>query len=147
MKVFDTNAYLNEIRWLIEQDHDVTLPVVGSSMTPFLVGDRDSVHICPLGGRQPGKGDIVLYQRANGRYILHRIVRTHADSYDLLGDAHDRIEGGIHQKQIFGVVNACIRKGKSVLPGSFLWWFFARVWPVLRPVRRPIMKLYQALKG
>ena len=147
MKVLDTNAYLDEIRDLLRSGHDVTIPVVGSSMTPFLVGDRDSVHLVPIHRRNLKPGDIVLYQRDNGRYILHRIFRLRGGSYDMLGDAHDMIERGIRREQIFGVVNACIRKEKTVLPGSFWWAFFARVWPRLRRVRRPIMAIYQALKG
>lgn len=147
MRVLNTNAYLDEIRALLRQGQDVTIPVVGGSMAPFLVGDRDQVHLIPPGRQTPRVGDIVLYQRANGRYILHRIHRLRGGTYEMLGDAQSKTERGIRREQIFGVANACVRKGKSVLPGSFWWVFFARVWPRLRPVRRPIVALYRALKG
>ena len=43
MKQVDTKAYMTALRSLTEQGHSVSVPVAGSSMSPFLAGGRDTV--------------------------------------------------------------------------------------------------------
>ena len=144
MKVVDTNAYLSELREIIAAGGDVSVPVSGGSMTPFLIHGRDQVHLRKP-NRRLKKGDIVLYQRANGQFVLHRIVRVHGDRCDLLGDAQTLTERNVPRTQIFALAVFCCRKGKWIGPRSLWWKFFAHVWPRLRPVRRPILGLYTRL--
>lgn len=58
--------------------HSVSVPVAGSSMSPFLAGGRDTVFFSrpdtPL-----RRGDIVFYERASGQFVMHRIRRVHRD--------------------------------------------------------------------
>lgn len=43
MRKLDTDAYLSTLRDLVNQGKEVRLIVSGSSMSPFLVHERDSI--------------------------------------------------------------------------------------------------------
>lgn len=53
---------------------EALLPVTGNSMWPLLVGGRDMVRLARP-DRCAQSGDIALYQKADGSYILHRVIR------------------------------------------------------------------------
>lgn len=146
-KVVDTGGYLSMLRELLEQGHEVGLPVAGSSMTPFLGDGRDQVFL-RAPDRPLRRGDIVLYQRDNGSYVLHRLYRVHGSgddaACDIVGDAQSEIERGVRRGQIFAVVTRARRKGKLISPGCCYWWFFQNVWIGMVPLRRPVMRLYAA---
>ena len=116
VRVVDTAALLEEYRTLVQQVDMVPLVVSGSSMTPFLVHGRDTVYLSKV-GRPLRRGDIVLYRRKSGAYILHRICRVRDGAFDIVGDAQTVIERGIEEKQIFAVVRAAKRTGRRQLPG------------------------------
>lgn len=90
MKILETEAYIDTLVDMVDQGNEVLLVVVGHSMEPFLVHERDQVLLSPI-TREVRKGDIILYQREDGQYILHRICRIRADGYDLVGDNHSII--------------------------------------------------------
>ena len=142
-KVVDTGEYITSLRDLIGQGHEVALPVAGSSMTPFLGDGRDRVFL-RAPDRLLRRGDVVLYQRDSGAYVLHRIHRVRGDVYDIVGDAQSEIERGVRREQIFAVVTRAERKGKLIAPGCFHWWFFQNVWIGMVPLRLPLLGLYAA---
>ena len=140
-RVVDTQLYLGMLRELIEEGKDVSVTVTGGSMTPFLIHRRDSVILSPAGNVR--RGDVVLYRRDCGTYVLHRIIRRAADgTYVLCGDAQTLVEKGVRRDQIFAVVTAVRRKGELKEPGCFFWFFFARIWICLIPLRQVILKTY-----
>ena len=144
-RVVDTQLYLGMLRELIEEGKDVSVTVTGGSMTPFLIHRRDSVILSPAGDVR--RGDVVLYRRDCGTYVLHRIIRRAADgTYVLCGDAQTVVEKGVRRDQIFAVVTAVRRKGELKEPGCFCWFFFARIWICLIPLRQSILGLYRLLK-
>lgn len=132
---------LPELLALLEQADSVPLTITGSSMTPFLAHGRDTVFLSKV-CRPLKKGDMILYQRRTGQYILHRICRVHPDCYDLIGDAHTVIEPGIRPDQVLAVVNTVRRKGKILKKGDFWWDFFAGFWLRIIPLRPALRKLY-----
>ena len=88
------------------------------------------------------RGDIVLYQRESGRYILHRIKKVRKDgSLVMVGDAQQELELLLSQNQVRARVVSVIHKGKACEPGDFRWWLYARVWLCLRPFRHFLMAL------
>ena len=124
MKMVDTRAYVSMLKALVKQGKEVRMVISGSSMAPFLIHGRDSIFFrAPK--RQPGKGDIVFYERPTGQFVVHRICRVHADGYDVIGDAQTEIEHNVHPEQIFAQVTKVERKGKMLVPGTF-WWEFLR---------------------
>ena len=148
-KQVDTGQYLSALCELIDQGHEVSIPVAGSSMTPFLGDKRDQVFV-KAPERPVRRGDIVLYRRRNGDFVLHRVYRVRGsgenETFDVIGDAQDIIERGIGREQVTAVVTRARRKGKLIEPGSFYWWFFQNIWIRMIPVRRMMMRVYTAIR-
>lgn len=141
MKI-DTKIYLSFLKEMIEQNTDVSIVISGNSMSPFLVNQRDVIYLSKI-NRKLKKGDLVLYQRLSGQYVVHRIVKVKKSGYYLAGDNQIAIEGPILDKQIFGLVTKVKRKGKWIEAGNFWWEFFEHVWVYLLPWRMIILKIYK----
>ena len=143
-RLVDTAEYVGVLRGLVEEGHEVSMLVSGSSMSPFLIHLRDTIYF-----KKPDRplraGDIVFYQRDSGQYVMHRILRVRGDAYDIIGDAQIEVERGVRRDQIFAVITRIRRKGKLIGPGDFWWTFFARVWTKLIPLRPLIAWAYARL--
>ena len=144
MRELDTAAYVGTLKALVEEGHEVSLLISGSSMAPFLVHHRDTIFF-KAPDRELKPGDMVFYQRSRGQYVMHRIRFVKADGYYLIGDGQQITEGPIAREQIFALVTAVKRKGKVIRPGDFWWEFFARVWLHIIPLRGIISRLYAKL--
>lgn len=145
-RIIANDVYLPVIRELLESGEEVPLTISGNSMSPFFIHERDKVLLAPAKGILK-KGDMALFQRKNGQYILHRICRVTPDNqYFFVGDAQTEIEGPIDREQIFGRVKAVCRKGRWLKPGDFWWDFFAHVWIRIIPARRAVCRVYSALR-
>lgn len=145
IKIIDSKEYLGAVKDLVLSGRTVSLTVTGGSMTPFLAGGRDRVFLSPVTAPLR-KGNVVMYTRPNGQYILHRIVRVRECSvFDIAGDAQTEIECGVRREQIFAKVTSIERKGKRISPPSFFWFFFAHIWIRLIPARKKIIRLETAL--
>lgn len=140
-----SDAYMEMMRDIVTQGKMVSLILSGNSMSPFLVNRRDKVFLEKPTGRLK-RGDIVFYQRDNGRYIMHRIYKIMDEEYYMIGDAQTIVEGPLNREQIFAVVNQCERKGKIITKGDFWWNFFEHVWIRIIPFRWPLVKLYNVIK-
>ena len=134
---------LEEYRALLEEEKVEALPllVTGGSMSPFLIGGRDTVFLSRL-DRPARRGDILLYRRDNGGYVLHRVYRAEAEVLTMVGDAQRILEPGIREDQVIALVTKAERKGKLLSPGCFWWDFFEKVWIRMIPLRRLIWKGY-----
>lgn len=145
-KSLDTAALFEEYRALLQTVDTLPLTITGSSMTPFLVPGRDSVLLT----RPPAalrRGDIALYRRASGAYVLHRVCRARRGVYTMLGDAQCMREPGVRHEQVIAVVQSALRKGKRQQKGCFWWEFFARVWLRLVPLRPALLRVYPFIFG
>ena len=76
------------IQELLAGGSTVQLTVTGISMRPMLLHRRDQVELAKAPSKLK-RCDIPLYQRQNGSYVLHRIVKVEKDGtyalYDLDG--------------------------------------------------------------
>lgn len=130
---------------LLEETESVPLVISGYSMNPFLAHGRDTVYLskaaCPLKA-----GDMILFRRDSGDYILHRILKKDPGRCTVAGDAQTWTEA-VRDDQILAVVTAVRRKGRLLRPGSFLWFFFEKIWRRMIPLRPRILKLYTKLTG
>lgn len=144
MREIDTCEYVTALRQLVLEGHEVSTRIAGSSMAPFLVHGRDTVFF-----RTPDRplkpGDMVFYQRRSGQYVMHRVCKIKNGGYYLVGDAQTVIEGPLDRDQIFGLVTRVRRKGRLIGPGSFWWFFFARIWRRMIPLRPYVLALYSRL--
>ena len=85
---------------------------VGDSMYP-LIQPRDLLIIKKL--TKPLKlGDIPLYKRDSGQYVLHRIVDINVNGYTMCGDNRFEAETGVAKKQILGILTGIVRNGETV---------------------------------
>lgn len=145
MKIVDTRQYVQTLRELTEQGREVSMVVAGSSMSPFLVNQRDVICFRKP-TKRPGRGDMVFYQRKNGQFVMHRIWRVRQEGYYLVGDAQTDIEGPIEEDQIFAQVTKVRRKGKWIGPKDFWWRFFKIIWIRMVPQRPAALKVYSFLR-
>ena len=84
-KVVLPNAVmLGEVSRMLDEGHSVVIMTKGSSMSPFIRGERDSVELLKL--PQVEVGDIVLCQLSPGHYVLHRVRAIKGDKVLLKGD-------------------------------------------------------------
>ena len=134
MKTIDTKSYLDALCEIANQGNCVSTVVAGASMTPFLSGGRDFVYL-ESPSRKLRKGDIVLFLRDDGRYVLHRIRYIRKDGYYMVGDRQTVTEGPVTPSQIKALVTGAKRKGKELSPKSPLWLFFSKVWIRIVPLR------------
>ena len=145
VKTVEPERLMPELLELLEVTEPVPLVVSGNSMSPFLAHGRDTVYLSNI-KEPPKRGDMVLYRRSSGAYILHRVSRVEETGCTIVGDAQDWLETGIQPQQILAVVTAVRRKGKLLRKGSFWWDFFEKVWIRMVPLRRGAMALYARLK-
>lgn len=105
----------------------------GVSMLPMLRQGIDSVVLSPLPEKLE-KYDLPLYQREDGKFILHRVVQV-GETYTCIGDNQFELEHGLRHDQMIAVVTDFYR-GKehhSVYePGYRL---YCRFWHYSRGVR------------
>lgn len=145
IKVVSPELLMKPLLTLLDEVEAVPLVISGDSMTPFLVHGRDTVYLSKIKGPLK-KGDMVLYQRIDGTYVLHRIFRVEKDSYTMIGDAQVHLEPGIQKSQIRAIVTAVRRKDKLLHKGSFLWEFFEHIWIYMVPIRPAARKTYTYTK-
>ena len=147
-KTMQPEVLLEEYRRLLRDDPSIdALPLVitGNSMSPFQIHGRDTVYLSRL-TRPVRRGDMLLYRRENGSYVLHRVYRASPESLTMIGDAQTVLEPGIRREQVIAIVTRVERKGKQLGPGSFWWGFFEKIWIRIIPLRRGICGLYSWIR-
>lgn len=125
------------IREKLEADGEVSFTVSGTSMQPMVYNRKDTVTIKKA--RLPlKKYEIPFYQRDNGQFVLHRVVKVQRDgNYTCRGDNQSFNEPDVRNDQIIGVLTSFERKGKKVLVDkSFKYKLYCRLWMLMRPYRR-----------
>jgi hypothetical protein len=95
-----------------ENGKTFTIPITGTSMLPLLVQGRDTVTLKKIDGKLK-KGDLPLYRRNDGAFVLHRIIDVLEDgSFIMCGDNQFIKEYGITDGNLIGVVTEINRDGK-----------------------------------
>ena len=125
-------------------DTSAFITVTGSSMVPILRHMRDRVCLEPP-GRPLHRGDVALYRRESGQYVLHRIVRMDAvDCLVCCGDHQWKTET-IHPEQIIGLVCGFERDGKLWSVRNIGYRLYTWLWVRMLPIRWPILALRRRL--
>ncbi len=121
------------IRQTLGEGRTVVIRPKGTSMLPLIRQGRDSVELSTLPERLK-KYDLPLYQRSDGQYVLHRIVKT-GQTYTCIGDNQFQKESGVTHRQMIAVVSAVYRDGKRIPITAFSYRVYCRLWHWSRPVR------------
>ena len=98
------NEMVEMIKEVISTDGEFRLYPRGTSMLPLIVEGKDSVVLA-----KPSLlcvGDVVLYKRQNGQFVLHRIIKIKGDNLFICGDNQTDIEKGITKSDVIAKVIA-----------------------------------------
>lgn len=141
--VMQNEILLTEVQRLVAEGESVTLKAKGTSMLPFIRGERDNVVLV-----KPGHirlYDIVLARVSTGNIVLHRVIAVDGDILTLMGDGNIR---GCEKCRINDVMAkvAAIDKGGRVLDCTNVSHIRkVRLWVALKPVRRYLLAIYRRL--
>lgn len=145
----EKNVQLSELMPLFREQlaagHTVRFGPRGTSMLPMLRQGMDQVVLSPLPDTLR-KYDLPLYQRDNGQYVLHRIVKVETDGYICMGDNQVQPEAGVRRDQMIAVVSEFYRDGKRHRVTEPGYRFYCRVWYAARHLRRLIRKMKGQLR-
>ncbi len=120
------------------------LRVTGSSMHPVLRDRRDTVYL-QAPHRPLKKGDVILYCRDNGAYVLHRIIRLMGEGEYLCSGDNQYISERVEGRQVLAVAESFCRGGKTFTPGHLGYRVIVWAWVGLFPVRRPLLAVRRRL--
>ena len=118
------------IRVAVENGKPVEMTVTGSSMMPLLIDRVSSVRMTKPDDLK--RGDIVLFLRSDGHYVLHRIARVQDGSYDIIGDNQWVADRNVLQKDIIAKVMSYSRDGKHWKESDS---FYQLLLPALKTIR------------
>lgn len=144
IRILSAEELIPPLLELLEATDCVPLVISGNSMNPFLVHHRDTVYLSKI-RRSLKRGDMILYRRDSGKFVLHRIYQAEHGTFTLVGDAQTTLERGIRPDQVWAVVTSVRRKGKILRSGCFWWEFFRKVWIRLVPLRPGIVSFYSGV--
>lgn len=131
----------------LSRGQEVTLPVTGVSMLPFLRPQRDAAVLIAADPAALRRGDVALFRRDNGQYVLHRVhavEETPARAYVMLGDAQ-WIGERVLPLQVLAVATAFEVKGRRISTESPAYRRRVALWRWLLPLRRVLLVVWRRL--
>ena len=139
------NEIIEEAVRLVREGVNVTLPVNGYSMLPFIIGGKESVIL-----HRPGLidvGDVVLAWVDGCRYVVHRIIKLDYDRVTLMGDGNVAVTEHCRLNDIKARVTHVV-DAKDRTHYLYNRWRMlgAKVWYWLRPIRRYLLAIYRRVK-
>ena len=105
----------------------------GISMLPMIRQEMDSVVLSPL-PKKLRKYDLPLYQRDDGHYVLHRIVKV-GETYTCVGDNQFELEHGLRHDQMIALVTEFYRGDQKHSVTEFSYRLYCRFWHYSRGLR------------
>ena len=134
---------MGEVSKLVAEGESVTIMTKGSSMLPFIVGERDSVVMKRIDNLKPGM--IVLAYVEGRRYVLHRIISINGDVVTLMGDGNIVGVEHCHIADVKATATCIIRPSGVIDCQSMNHIRKAALWKSLLPVRRYLLAIYRRL--
>lgn len=120
------------IRAALERGQGVSMQADGSSMSPF-IRHGDTIELEPL-RKVPRFGDIVLAKGADGRFLVHRIVRADHGAFLLRGDVQMECEGPFAANDILGKVILSCSRGRVRRHDRGVWRIAGKIWALSSPL-------------
>ncbi|MCR5848941.1 MAG: S24/S26 family peptidase [Lachnospiraceae bacterium] len=135
------------IEELLSENKSVQLHPIGYSMYPLIVPERDEVIISPLRNHKIRRGDVLLYKRKSGKFVLHRVYKIRGDSLFFVGDNESEIEGPLNISQVYGIMSSFYHNGRLYRSKNPFYIISYNVWLFLLPFRKPISSFIHNLKN
>lgn len=128
---------MNKRKTALEKEILSNRPVItltdGDSMEPLLF--HHSSQIVIIKAKLPlKKGDLPLYKRPNGQFVLHRIVKVKGNDYYTRGDNRYAKEK-VPSEWILGVVTEIYRKNRHIKVTDLSYRLYVKIWNVIFPLR------------
>lgn len=143
---FSTSEISASLEEIIAAGGHFTLCVSGSSMNPFLEHGRDFVRLKKCSPQDLKKGRILLFKRASGELVLHRVIRVLADgSLIMNGDAQVWCET-ISPDMVIAAVSDIECNGKVISCSSLKYRTKIFLWQLLFPIRSLIFRVRNKIK-
>ena len=124
------------IRLQLEEKGSASLVVTGSSMLPMLRPIKDSVLLAPP--ERYKKGDIILYRRENGKYVLHRIL-TKKEGYVICCGDNQWEKERVDDTWVLAVVTDFYKQRKKYSVTAKWYRLYKWSWITLFPIRRVLL--------
>ena len=123
---------------------EVQISPKGISMLPMLRQGRDSVVLAKAPEKLK-KYDIPLYQRHDGKYVLHRIVKVE-NNYTCIGDNQLIEEKNVEHCQIIAYVTAFYRDNKRYSINNPIYKAYCCLWVNSKKLRIFFKKIRNRIK-
>ena len=134
----------DEVTRLLSEGKEVIIPTKGSSMLPFIRGEKDCVAL--VRKQEVKEGDIVLAFVEGNRYILHRIWSVEGEKVTLMGDGNISGKELCRVSDISGTVTQIVKPdGRRISVDTQAFRRCSRIWRKLLPFRRYILFIYRRL--
>lgn len=105
----------------------------GDSMEPLLF-DRDTRVVIKKAEGTLKKGELPVYRRPSGQFVMHRIVRVDEANYYTRGDNRYGIEK-VPKEWVLGVVTEIYRKDRHIFVTDRSYRFYVTMWGAIYPIR------------
>jgi hypothetical protein len=118
----------------------------GTSMRPFLRDKRDAVKLVKPNVIK--RLEVVLYQRANNSYLLHRVIKIKNGQFFMCGDNQWKLESGISFGNIIAVMDGYFRKDRYRSRSNLFYRAYSVIWSefrFLRWIRDRSFRLWKAV--
>ncbi|MBR4727247.1 MAG: S24/S26 family peptidase [Clostridia bacterium] len=136
------------IRETLAAGQTATIRIKGISMEPFLINGRDDVELAALGDRVIRVGDLLLFEREDHSFALHRVCCVYPDGrFDIVGDNQQIRDLGIPRDAVIAYVPRVWRDGREIGCDAGFWrslmTFYMRARLRFPRVARRCMRLIQ----
>lgn len=115
----------------------------GKSMLPLIKEGTDSVILSSVADLK--KGDIVLYRRENGMFVIHRIIMCD-NTFTMCGDNQCTLEKGIKEDQILAKVTAIYKKEKLLNLDNKSYLFYVKCLALRRFIIKTVYRTKRLIK-
>ena len=111
----------------------VAVSTHGVSMQPLLYENKTHVLIEPL-NRDLKVGELPVFLRSDGKYVLHRVIRVDDDFYYTRGDNCIGMEK-VPKERMLGVVTEIYRNGRYIKMTDRSYCLYVSIWQATAPLR------------
>lgn len=136
---------LSDIKTRIEESGVIAFVPSGDSMWPTLKNKKQSVIVKKKTERLK-KGDVGFFVRADGSYILHRVIEVTDNGYVMLGDSQVNPEN-VEEQNVFGVMSGFYRGKKQIDVNSTEYQTEIKKWYSNEQKRRKKIKRFYFRKA
>ena len=141
---FSINELMPLIIETISAGNSIRFSVTGNSMFPLFANRRDSVTVSAA--EDIKKYDIVLHKRADGTYIMHRVIKVSGDVLTIAGDNEIEKEKNVPKDAVIAKVTSFTRKGKDYTMNEMWYKLYSRIWLAVFPARFIILDFLIAVR-